>query len=501
MIECGLALIFTLIVHFARYRFGIVLSDEGFLWNGTLRIAQGDVPIRDYKSYDPGRFYWSWAWMKVFGQGLYGLRRAVAVFQFLGIWAGLTAIATVTDSPLALAVVAVLLALWMVPQHKIFDNSFSLFHVLAFTWLFQSPSSTTAILVGAATGLGGVFGRNHAAYGIAASGMSFLLLLTKCAMDDPLVLAMFWVLGLIIGYGPLLIMFATVRGMARSYWHTKIMVFFHRRSVNLAKSAPWPWRQNNKGLPLLDRASHLAIGWYFVALPLFLLVAILWAFLSDQGLNTPALAAGSVVGLMYFHHATSRSDAPHLCQVMAPFLVAIAAAIFASRGPVVETLLIGILGLTGWLVVRRVDVSLQYLENPTRFSEITVLGEKLTLPTPTAKIVDNVVDLIETHVPPTDKIFLAPMSAAFYPILRKQTPTFSDFLHFPETEANQSRIISDLETNGVDWALIQNFPLDKRDELMFEVTHPDVWAYLHSHFEQIEYKNLSQQWTFWHRRP
>ncbi len=56
------------------------LADEGFLWNGTLRIGQGKIPIRDYKSYDPGRFYWSFAWTKLFGGGILGIRGAAAVF-------------------------------------------------------------------------------------------------------------------------------------------------------------------------------------------------------------------------------------------------------------------------------------------------------------------------------------------------------------------------------------------------------------------------------------
>ena len=56
-------------------------TEEGYLWYGTLRTAAGEVPIRDFQSYDPGRYYWC-AWLGEFlGHGVIGLRASVACFQ------------------------------------------------------------------------------------------------------------------------------------------------------------------------------------------------------------------------------------------------------------------------------------------------------------------------------------------------------------------------------------------------------------------------------------
>src|SRR5260370_17915967 len=74
--------------YLAERRLDFTIGEEGFLWYGVIQTAHGGVPLRDFYSYDPGRYYWAAAWSPLAGAGLLALRFATALFSAPGLASG-----------------------------------------------------------------------------------------------------------------------------------------------------------------------------------------------------------------------------------------------------------------------------------------------------------------------------------------------------------------------------------------------------------------------------
>ncbi|MEJ2265110.1 MAG: hypothetical protein P8X95_16825 [Anaerolineales bacterium] len=132
---------------------GLGLGDEGHLWYGMIHTARGAVPIRDFRSYDPGRYYWAAGWSLIFGSGIVVLRIANAVFQFIGLSLGLTAVSRVTTNKWVLALAGMLLAVWMFPAHKVYEHSLAIAAVFFAVFLIERRMGKRYFIVGVFTGL------------------------------------------------------------------------------------------------------------------------------------------------------------------------------------------------------------------------------------------------------------------------------------------------------------------------------------------------------------
>lgn len=264
---------------------GFNLWDEGFLWYGVQRVLLGEVPIRDFMAYDPGRYYWSATLVSIFGDsGIMSVRAAVAIFQALGLFVGLLLIAQSTKGRdkadiLFWIISAAILALWMFPRHKLFDISISIFLIGILTYLVSNPIPKRYLIAGICVGLIAVFGRNHGVYGAVGSLGVIAWLNIKNRSDTGFLKGfVLWSVGVAIGFLPIIFMALLIPGFAVAFWES-VRFLFEQKTTNLPLPVPWPWTIDFAASSIGDAARGVLIGIFFIGTLIFGGGSVIWGHL------------------------------------------------------------------------------------------------------------------------------------------------------------------------------------------------------------------------------
>jgi hypothetical protein len=470
---------------------GFSLSDEGYLWYGAQRVTMGEIPIRDFLAYDPGRYYWSAAWMSVVGNsGIISLRASVAVFQALGLFAGLLLIASelgdfAVENVAFFILSAAILLIWMYPRHKLFDISSSIFLIGILAALVRNPTAVRYFAAGMGVGLIAVFGRNHGIYGAIGSVgvMLWVSLRRTIGPAFPPGLALFGA-GLVVGFAPILIAAIFAPGFAAAFWES-ILFLFEFKATNLPLPVPWPWTINYSALPLSDAIGVGLVGAFFVAIPVFVLSSLAWCFICRlQGRPVPpAFVAASFLALPYAHFAYSRADIGHLAQgifsLLIGCLVLLATAPLAAKWPLGLALLAAS-ALTmhavqpGWQCNARVSC-----EN------VDISGSTLALSSETAKDVALIRTLAAKYAAHGETFIATPLWPGAYALLERTSPMWESYALVPRAPAFERREIERIKAANPTFAIVVDQPLDGREELRYRNTHPLTYRYIVDNFDRV----------------
>ena len=71
---------------------------------------------------------------------------------------------------------------------------------------------------------------------------------------------------------------------------------------------------------------------------------------------------------------------------------------------------------------------------------------------------------------------------------------------WPATDEEQAALIAELESARVDWILINNQPVDRRADMLFQNTNPLVFRYIRETYEPIQDPELPPGNALWKRR-
>lgn len=463
-----------------RANVGLGFTDEGFLWYGAQRVLRGEVPIRDFHSYDPGRYYWSALVFYLWRPGIVPLRFSQALAQLGGLFAALAAVKRATRDRWELAGLGLLLSLWMCPTYRSIDCALPMFGVYLGCRLLEDPGRRAVWASGAFVGLAAFFGRNHALYlGVSAGALLALRCWRARRWKDD---AAAWALGLAAGLAPLLVMLAFVKGFCAAYLDA-LAGPWRAGATNVSLPIPWLWQFHWTLSPDRHEIVFLILRVVFLAMPLSYGYAALKGALGAKGTRLNALVpACALVGAAYFHEVFSRADFEHLAAGAAPFwlgLFALAGACALKRrsvlaaGLVLSFLSTGV--ASGLYDALRPEAAYPY--------DCVVSGDRLRVDLYTLDVIDGA-RRIAHALRPGEALLALPQLPGLYALLDRKSPVREIYTILPASEEEQGRMIEGIEKNNVRRAIIENEPIDARDDLRFMNTNPLVWNYLGAHFKR-----------------
>lgn len=481
-------------------RIDIPNADEGQLWYGAIQTADGQVPIRDFQAYNPGRYYWTALWLKGLGTGIMSFRFALLLFQAVGVFFGLLAARKMTANRLHLTLFALLLALWSIQRYRVFEFSWTLIAVYAAFWLLESPVPRRVFASGVFVGFSLFMGQNLGLYSF-CSFLAVLLFIRSKGRKAPFLERWGnWTLGILAGCAPLLLMMLFVKGFIRSYLEF-FQGFWLLKATNVTLPIPWPWTMTYQGLSLAATLSQFLSG------ILFLMVPLLYAYFLYQAAKTKGLPAGprglllasACVGVFTMHYAFSRADWEHQAASFTPFLFAALAWVsIKKKGSF--TAILGLFLLTLLAVGPQSYFYYQASQPKDAFLSLPIGSDRLWVPRRTAYFIGNLERTLKEKMGPNESILIAPLACNLYPLFHLKSPLVELYFTLPASEEKQREQIEALEAGKVDWLLISDFALEGREEHRLSGTHPLLWGYFMERFQPLTPGDLKTGYYLFHRK-
>jgi hypothetical protein len=392
-----------------------------------------------------------------------------------------------------LAAVALLLAAWMHPRYKSFEQSIALMSVYAGVLLLERPTARRHFAIGGFGGMMAFMGRNHGLYHVVAFGLLIGWTAWNHTGRGRWQAGASWATGLIVGYLPQWLMLLFVH----EYLHAFLFSLkeISAKGTNLAAAVPWPWRIPQEHENWMWAAGFLE-GCFYLLFPIFFVLTGMQSLRlgRERLLQQPVLLAASFVCLPYTHYVFSRPDIVHLGHA-APVLIlgTIALAFTCMRGwQVVATLLAGASLFANF---PQTGLAWKLFVAPGAHFSVLVAGKKMIVRTDENRIILNVETLIRKLAKPDEPILFLPHFPGLYPLTGRRSPIRQIYFILPATAEEERQTVAEIEAAGVQWVLLNDYALDNREGLRFQNTNPLVFEHLRANFGAVSVEKLPPNLT------
>lgn len=472
--------------------YGLGLSDEGYFWYGVQRVLVGEVPLRDFGSYDPGRYYFAAVLLGLAGDnGLIALRAVSAIVQAIGIYAALILVIDGSrhSGRLRLAATllasAIILALWMFEHYKQYDRTVAILLVLMLARLLQMPNRGRYFAFGITVGLAAVFGRNHGLYG-AIGGILALLYLAYERRDGKAGFhfsagSLYWGAGVVAGYSPILLLSIFAPGFFDAFIASNLMLL-DMGVTNLTIPIPWPWILP-LGTPSLEEiAKAMVQGSLFVALLLASVAGPVYVAYRRVKLRPlqPSLVAAIFLAPAYAHYAVSRADVYHLAIGLLPLLIGTLIALAAvSRKTLAGVGLAVVLAASLLVTFPFHPIERECGRQTNRYgcTRLIVGQDEFTVRLLTAHLVGDLRKMAAA-TPPEREVLILPWLTGAYAVLGKRSPVWDTYAAFPRSDAFQRAEIERIRQARPGMIYVANSALDGNPALTYSNTNPLIFRHI-----------------------
>lgn len=503
----GIGTVVTLAWFAATWFISFDLSDEGFLWYGAQRTLHGEMPLRDFSAYDIGRYFYTAAVFRLAGSdGILPLRLA-AYSTMLPVTAIAAYLATRGHGHTQAAQMlrglggACIAILWIAPYFKAFDFLACALLMLAVHHVLRVPKRRAWLLLGAATGIAALIGRNHGLYGVVASLLAYALLRAwpgpDAAQAPASASAFAWLLGAALGYSPMLVALATVDGFLATNL-AGLQALLARGETNLGIPVPWPWLVDVRRLGVVTSIAPTVAGLGFVLLLVLPAAAavLVWRKhsqpLAARAAWTPFLAC-ACVALPYAHYAFSRADMTHLALAMLPAAIGLIA--MPRPKPWQQNLQLAVVAAATFAVLAPTSW-LGYYANPTlRWETLQVAGTSLRVSPRDAATFRQAEDAITAYLPRGRGFAALPNMPGLHAAHRMPVPMHSIYVLWSTSEAQEHRELQRLQRERPAVILLSDHALDGNDARRFKQLRPLLYAWISAHYTRKPLPDASDRPT------
>lgn len=153
-------------------------------------MLHGGMPMRNYLSYDIGRYAWGALFMHLIGDdGIVGARLSAALFQLvtvsLEVWLVLRTMGDrfrLMETAATAVLTTILLNLWVHPYYKSPDYDAGILVIAMLALMVTLLTARAWLITGVLLGVIAIIGRYHRVYGAFSAFLFALLIGVNCAI-------------------------------------------------------------------------------------------------------------------------------------------------------------------------------------------------------------------------------------------------------------------------------------------------------------------------------